>query len=208
LRVYKEGSGCDAVLVNIVRCDDVYKSEGSDDVIKSESSDDVIKRGGDDVIKRGDGVRLVDSVEKSKDVDSTKQRLVIIECGSGISLHSIRIESEALLRNDDEDDKGEKVKLIRLNPNHHQCPDGHIGIGMSAKLALQELAARLNLIKINTDEVENSMKNQNGNTSSASSTSSKRNGRKKVENSDKKQKIVEESERNENKGVGKRKRRS
>jgi len=88
----------------------------------------------------------------SEGLTSHKRKLVIIECGSGTSLHSIRIESEALLLNNYlEHDKGESVKLIRLNPNDYDCPVGHIGIGLGAKEALKEIAIQLG---INKQEVE------------------------------------------------------
>jgi len=81
------------------------------------------------------------------DLERQGKRLVIIECGCGVSLHSIRIESEALLRNTQETDKGERVRLVRLNPTDWQVPpSANVGLGLGAKAGLQGILQRLECI--------------------------------------------------------------
>eukprot|EP00026_Physarum_polycephalum_P004298 Phypoly_transcript_04316.p1 GENE.Phypoly_transcript_04316~~Phypoly_transcript_04316.p1 ORF type:complete len:624 (-),score=105.90 Phypoly_transcript_04316:242-2113(-) len=78
------------------------------------------------------------------DLERQGKRLVIIECGCGVSLHSIRIESEALLRNSRETDKGERVRLVRLNPTDWEVPPGrNVGLGLGAKAGLLGILKRL-----------------------------------------------------------------
>jgi hypothetical protein len=68
-----------------------------------------------------------------------KSKLVVLEIGCGTSLHSISIESEALVR-----EKG--VKLIRINPSNVSVPAGpHVAIPLGAKLALVEIEKRIKL---------------------------------------------------------------
>eukprot|EP01116_Phalansterium_solitarium_P006429 TRINITY_DN18734_c0_g1_i1.p1 TRINITY_DN18734_c0_g1~~TRINITY_DN18734_c0_g1_i1.p1 ORF type:complete len:545 (-),score=113.24 TRINITY_DN18734_c0_g1_i1:106-1740(-) len=73
-------------------------------------------------------------------VRQKRQQVAIVEIGCGTSMHSVSIESEALLA----DDKRKQFSLIRINPGSPQVPlGGHVGIGMGALAALTALDARL-----------------------------------------------------------------
>lgn len=60
--------------------------------------------------------------------------LAILEIGCGVSLHSLRLEVDLLCSLDTK----ASVRLIRINPHHHDLPEGdHVAIGIGAKEALQ-----------------------------------------------------------------------
>jgi hypothetical protein len=66
---------------------------------------------------------------------------------NSIFLDTTQIESEALLRNSRETDKGERVRLVRLNPTDWEVPPGrNVGLGLGAKAGLQGIAKRLEYI--------------------------------------------------------------
>jgi len=65
------------------------------------------------------------------------EKLVILEIGCGISLHSLRMEVELLL-NDSSD-----VHCIRINPHNFGVRNGNIGIGLGSMEALNEISKRL-----------------------------------------------------------------
>jgi len=87
----------------------------------------------------------VPPVSRSKFVPRRRKRekLVVLEFGCGVSLHSIRIESDVLVRNGEPD----HVKLIRVNPMDCKVPANHIGVGIGALEFLKEIRKRLQVKK-------------------------------------------------------------
>ncbi len=61
---------------------------------------------------------------------------VIIECGAGTAVPSIRIRSEVLVGTG-------HTTLVRINPREPDVPPGHISLPMNALAALQEIDRRL-----------------------------------------------------------------
>jgi hypothetical protein len=63
-------------------------------------------------------------------------RLVIIECGAGTAIPSVRHQCEQVARDDD-------AILIRINPREPSVPTGHISLPLGAQGALQAINERL-----------------------------------------------------------------
>jgi NAD-dependent SIR2 family protein deacetylase len=63
-------------------------------------------------------------------------RLIIIECGAGIALPTVRRLCEQVARTHD-------ALLIRINPREPSVPQGHIGLAMGALEGLRAIDARL-----------------------------------------------------------------
>ena len=59
-------------------------------------------------------------------------RLVVVECGAGSAVPSVRNESHRLIRLLD-------AALVRINPREPQVPPGHVGIPLSARQTLEAL---------------------------------------------------------------------
>jgi hypothetical protein len=74
-----------------------------------------------------------------KEVKSKNIKLAILEIGCGTSLHSISIEAEALVC----EENNPNMKLIRINPNNSKVPEGHVGIGLGAKSSLIEICKKI-----------------------------------------------------------------
>lgn len=67
------------------------------------------------------------------------RRLVVIECGGGLDIPSVRVESE-----DAVEGAGEGSVLIRLNPENCRVPaDRGLGLPLGARAGLQRIAAAL-----------------------------------------------------------------
>jgi hypothetical protein len=56
-------------------------------------------------------------------------RLVVVECGAGTAIPTVRLFGEQLIR-----DRG--AKLIRINVREPQVPDGQVGLAAGALAAL------------------------------------------------------------------------
>jgi NAD-dependent SIR2 family protein deacetylase len=63
-------------------------------------------------------------------------RLVIIECGAGTAIPSVRHQCEQVARDDD-------AILIRINPREPSVPTGHISLPLGAQGTLQAINERL-----------------------------------------------------------------
>ena len=59
-------------------------------------------------------------------------KLVVIECGAGSAVPSVRNESHRLIRLLD-------AALVRINPREPQVPPGHVGIPLSARQTLEAI---------------------------------------------------------------------
>jgi NAD-dependent SIR2 family protein deacetylase len=69
-------------------------------------------------------------------ITKAKARLVVIECGAGTSIATVRRFSERTITE-------KKGLLVRINVDEHEIPLGHIGIKQRALPALRALAARV-----------------------------------------------------------------
>jgi len=87
------------------------------------------------------------SVDTSQ--NSNESKLVIIEIGCGISLHSLRLEVELLAQRND-------IDVIRINPQDFSVSnEKHMGIGKGSLEALVKIQEKLNQIKINKESDNN-----------------------------------------------------
>jgi NAD-dependent SIR2 family protein deacetylase len=81
-----------------------------------------------------------DTIERRYQTWSRRQtgnkKHIIIECGAGTAIPTVRIESESFARTSG-------GTLIRINLREPQVPTGHIGIPLPAAEALQRIAAAL-----------------------------------------------------------------
>jgi NAD-dependent SIR2 family protein deacetylase len=64
-------------------------------------------------------------------------RLVVIECGAGQAVPTVRITCQEIARQ-------QRGILLRINPREHDVPAGHVSLSMGALSALCALDARLN----------------------------------------------------------------
>ena len=64
------------------------------------------------------------------------KQLVVIECGAGTSIPTVRWKCEQA-----------GGKLIRINPREAQVPNGHIGLSMGAQEALSWIDDALNQLR-------------------------------------------------------------
>lgn len=69
-------------------------------------------------------------------VTRNKARLVVVECGAGTSISTVRTFSERTVAEG-------KGLLVRINVSEAQVPPGHIGIAARALPALQAIAAHI-----------------------------------------------------------------
>lgn len=65
------------------------------------------------------------------------KRLVIVECGAGMAVRTVRHTCESVARQTG-------GLLIRINPREPAVPDGHIGLAMKAREALHAIDGLLN----------------------------------------------------------------
>jgi NAD-dependent SIR2 family protein deacetylase len=63
-------------------------------------------------------------------------RLVVVECGAGTALPTVREFGEEMARR-------AKSRLVRINAREHEVPSGELGIGMGARAALEAIDAAL-----------------------------------------------------------------
>ncbi len=66
-----------------------------------------------------------------------KENLVVVECGAGQAVPTVRVTSETLAR----DLAG---TLVRINPREPEVPAGHLSLAMNALDALLALDSRMN----------------------------------------------------------------
>jgi NAD-dependent SIR2 family protein deacetylase len=66
----------------------------------------------------------------------TAERLVVVECGAGTAIPTVRRFGEALAA-----ERG--ARLIRINAREPEVPDGQIGLAMGARAALEAIVARM-----------------------------------------------------------------
>jgi NAD-dependent SIR2 family protein deacetylase len=86
-----------------------------------------------------DGTRS-DTQERSferwvREMDAKERKLVVVECGAGTAIPTVRLVGERLLR------RG--ASLIRINVREPEVPMGGIGIALGAREALREIDRRL-----------------------------------------------------------------
>jgi hypothetical protein len=86
-------------------------------------------RGWDSRRSDAQAARLEDWLEKA-------ERLVVVECGAGTAIPTVRRFGETLAA-----ERG--ARLIRLNAREPEVPDGQIGLAMGARAALEAIAARM-----------------------------------------------------------------
>jgi len=79
---------------------------------------------------------------KSRRKKKTTGKLVILEIGCGISLHSLRMEVELLLQSKPSE---YEVNCIRINPKDFLIHEGNVGIGMCSLEVLEEIGRRLEI---------------------------------------------------------------
>lgn len=96
--------------------------------------------------------RAVGTLEQSPARRSTRrshvadQKVVILEIGCGVSLHSLRYEAELLISL-----KPETVNCIRINPVNHQINgESNVGIGLGSLESLIEIAK---LMGVSVDQI-------------------------------------------------------
>eukprot|EP01125_Pyxidicula_operculata_P008570 TRINITY_DN286_c0_g1_i1.p1 TRINITY_DN286_c0_g1~~TRINITY_DN286_c0_g1_i1.p1 ORF type:complete len:191 (+),score=58.12 TRINITY_DN286_c0_g1_i1:362-934(+) len=63
------------------------------------------------------------------------KKLVVIEIGCGVSLHSLRLEVELLM----DSLSKEQLRCIRINPTDHNIREGHVGIGLGSLECLKRI---------------------------------------------------------------------
>lgn len=66
--------------------------------------------------------------------DRQAQRIVVIECGAGTAIPTVRLNAESHVDGPD--------TLIRLNPRESQVPHGQLGVPIAALAGLERIAAR------------------------------------------------------------------
>jgi hypothetical protein len=70
-----------------------------------------------------------------REIDLSSERMVMIECGAGTSIPTVRNHCEALMRMG--------ATLIRINLREPETPSRGIGVRLGALAALEALDARL-----------------------------------------------------------------
>lgn len=73
-------------------------------------------------------------------------RLVVIECGAGTAIPSVRDFCEDLAQS-------RAATLIRVNPREPQVPAGHIGLAMAARPALEAIDERLRCLGMGVETI-------------------------------------------------------
>ena len=72
------------------------------------------------------------------DLQERQQNLVVIECGGGLAIPSVRVQSE-----DAVEGAGKDSLLVRLNPVHCKVPERGLGIPLGSMEGLQRIDAEL-----------------------------------------------------------------
>ena len=95
-----------------------------------------------DILMFGDGAWVGDRTD-AQDVayqhwrrEVQGHRLVVVECGAGTAVPTVRLESQATARRTD-------VTLVRINVREPAVPPGHVGLPMTVADATARLAAEL-----------------------------------------------------------------
>jgi len=97
-------------------------------------------------------VENLGSLSENNNIDG-QSKLVIIEIGCGVSLHSLRLEVDLLCQRGD-------VDLIRINPNESWISDNrHVGIGLGALSCLVEIEKRMSSLEKHKIVSESDRKN-------------------------------------------------
>jgi len=71
---------------------------------------------------------------------SARGRVVVIECGAGTAIPTVRHFSERVAQ-------GLDGLLVRINVREPEVPHGHVGLPLGARAALDEIAARVSRIR-------------------------------------------------------------
>lgn len=70
-------------------------------------------------------------------------RVVVVECGGGLVIPSVRCEGELLLEEAAEEGSGMRATLVRLNPTDFAVPQGGIGIPLGAAAAMRAIRSEM-----------------------------------------------------------------